>query len=276
MLYIATVHWKNDRWIDIQLQYLRKYMGEEFSVFAFLDDSLRDHVSKYFRAIVDPTESHSEKLNRLADEISKEAKPNDLIMFLDGDAFPTGDVMGFLKGKLATHPLVAVQRRENNGDMQPHPCFCVTTVGLWRELGGDWSQGYCWRSSTGEMVTDIGGNLLQSLEQKGINWYPVLRTNKKNLHPLFYGVYGDIVYHHGCGFRPPCCRLDRIRLRDLTYWAETKLQRLMSKWRVTKSIVATWNPEEELAQRIRKRNTPLSEEIYEQIQTDKNFHRKFV
>src|SRR5215216_5361638 len=50
-------------------------------------------------------------------------------------------------------------------------------------------------------MTDVGGNLLGLLEAAGIDWHPMLRTNKVNPHPLQFGVYEDLVYHHGGGFR---------------------------------------------------------------------------
>jgi hypothetical protein len=30
----------------------------------------------------------------------------------------------------------------------------------------------------------------------------VLRSNRVDLDPLFFGIYGDVIYHHGAGFRP--------------------------------------------------------------------------
>jgi hypothetical protein len=99
-------------------------------------------------------------------------------------------------------PLVAVRRAENVGDPQPHPCFCVTSVGTWRQLRGDWSGGYTWPGHRGKLVTDVGGNLLRALELTGTPWVQVLRSNGVDLDPLFFGIYGDVVYHHGAGFRP--------------------------------------------------------------------------
>jgi hypothetical protein len=29
----------------------------------------------------------------------------------------------------------------------------------------------------------------------------ILRTNRELLDPLFFAIYGDIIYHHGAGFR---------------------------------------------------------------------------
>src|SRR4029077_945340 len=102
---------------------------------------------------------------------------------------------------LAQAPLLAVRRRENAGDPQPHPCFCATTVGAWRNLAGDWSGGHTWVNDAGERVSDVGGNLLRKLELTGTPWVEVLRSNRKDLDPIFFGIYGGVVYHHGAGFR---------------------------------------------------------------------------
>ena len=91
-------------------------------------------------------------------------------MFLDGDAFPIADPIGLIEDGLAKAPLVAVRRAENVGDPQPHPCFCVTTVGTWRRLPGDWSGGYTWPGHQGKLVTDVGGNLLRALELAELDW----------------------------------------------------------------------------------------------------------
>ena len=98
-------------------------------------------------------------------------------------------------------PLLAVRRAENVDQPQPHPCFCVTTVGAWKELRGDWSGGPTWPGARGIRVTDVGGSLLRAMELSGTPWVQVLRTNRVDLDPLHFAVYGDVVYHHGAGFR---------------------------------------------------------------------------
>jgi hypothetical protein len=103
--------------------------------------------------------------------------------------------------------LVAV-RRDENDDSQPHPCFCAVEVSEWDAFHGDWSRGFCWERGDGRLKADIGGNLLRALERSGREWTPLLRSNRLNLHPLWFGVYGDIVYHHGAGFRKPISRID--------------------------------------------------------------------
>jgi hypothetical protein len=144
---------------------------------------------------------HATKLNILADMVLLFAEDEDVLMFLDGDAFPINDIDDSLILRMMKHKLAAVQRIENNGDIQPHPSFCVTTVGFWKEIKGTWHRGFRWKDNQGDMVTDIGGNLLKILQDNKVDWYKMLRCNAKNLHPLAFGIYDHLVYHHGFGFR---------------------------------------------------------------------------
>ena len=175
-----------------------------------LDDSSRrcfDHVN-------DHEGSHAEKLNCLAEEITYHAADDDLLMFLDGDAFPIRDPLPLIETGLAEAPLLAVRRDENGGDPQPHPSFCVATVATWRDLPGDWSRGRTWSSPEGTLAKDVGGVLLDRLQVTETPWTPVLRSNQHDLHPLFYGIYGNTIYHHGAGFREPFSRADLESLRS--------------------------------------------------------------
>jgi hypothetical protein len=108
---------------------------------------------------------------------------------------------------MRTFPLAAVRRDENLGDCQPHPCFCLTTVGFWHDIAGDWQEGGTWTNSIGEITTDVGGNLLHQLADGGIDWLPLLRTNTSNPNPVWFGIYDHRVYHHGAGFRDRISRL---------------------------------------------------------------------
>ena len=155
----------------------------------------------HFDRVIEQYGSHAGKLNHLAMEIGREAADDDLLMFLDGDAFPIAEVMPFIERGLGQAPLIAVRRAENVDQPQPHPCFCVTRVATWRSLRGDWSPGPVWPGGLGWEVTDVGSLLMRKLELAGLGWVQVLRSNKRDLDPLYYAVYGDVVYHHGAGFR---------------------------------------------------------------------------
>jgi hypothetical protein len=120
-------------------------------------------------------------------------------MFLDPDAFPIADPMPLILAGLERAELVAVRRAENAGDPQPDPCFCVTTVGAWRRLAGDWSDGYAFTTPDGRHATGMGANLLRRIELSGTPWQELLRTNSQRYDPLMFAIYGDVVYHHGGG-----------------------------------------------------------------------------
>ncbi len=200
MLHIATVHFGSERWIEIQLAHVRANIRVPYETWTSLEGIDPVH-GEGFDHVLEQGGGHAGKLNHLAFEIAAQADDEDLLMFLDGDAFPVADPMPLIDEGLEEAKLVAVRREENLGDRQPHPLFCVTTVGTWRALGGDWSAAYRWEDRLGRRVSDVGGNLLRQLELTGTPWKEVLRTNERDIDPVFFAVYGGAVYHHGAGFR---------------------------------------------------------------------------
>ncbi len=200
MLHVATVHFRSPRWIEIQTRHLREHLHVPYETWTSLE-GIDPSYATHFDHVIDQAGQHSGKLNNLALEISHVAGDDDLIMFLDGDAFPIADPMPLIEDALSRAPLVAVRRAENLRDMQPHPCFCVTSVKTWRELPGDWSAGHRWTLPDGRHPSDIGGNLLRALELSETPWVEVLRSNREHIDPLFFAIYGGVIYHHGAGFR---------------------------------------------------------------------------
>jgi hypothetical protein len=200
LLYVATVHYKSPAWIEIQTRHLREHISVPFQTWTSLEE-IDPSFARHFDRVLESRGPHAGKLNHLALEISHVADENDLLMFLDGDAFPIADPMPLIERCLAQAPLMAVRRAENVDEPQPHPCFCVTTVGTWQSLPGDWSPGATWPEVGGQMVSDVGANLLRALDLTGTPWVQLLRTNGTRLHPLFFGIYAGTVYHHGAAFR---------------------------------------------------------------------------
>lgn len=200
MLYIATVHYRSPRWIEIQTSHLRKHISVPFQAWTSLERIDASYGNRFDR-VLQQRGSHAGKLNHLAAEISHIADDEDLLMFLDGDAFPIADPMPLIAESLSGAPLLAVRRAENAEEPQPHPCFCVTTVAAWRSLGGDWTAGPTWLGAHGTPTSDVGANLMRRLELGKARWVQLLRSNHHDLDPLHFAIYGDVVYHHGAGFR---------------------------------------------------------------------------
>ena len=277
MIHVVTVHFMDDRWIGPQLRALKRHLGPDHRVTACLN-GIDPAWNEVFHSAHDLEGTHALKLNALAKIVADSgAAPDDLLLFIDGDAFPIATVdAGLLDGV----PLTAVRRDEHLQDRQPHPCFCLTTVGFWHSIGGDWEQGHTWRNETGESVSDVGGNLLGILEAAQISWRPLLRSNRIDLDPLFFGIYGDVVYHHGAGFRIPKSRQMMIKTRQEVLWAASGAH--LPSWvpvlgRAERSI------RYRLADRQQRRGVStlaakardLAEDVYRELETDDEFFRRF-
>jgi len=267
MIYVATAHINSPRWANIQQRFLQEHMGEPFEVYASLEGMSPEDVP--WDKTFEHKWSHPGKLNLLAAEINQVAADDDLIMFLDGDAFPIADPMPLIRSSLERAPILALQRLENAGDPQPHPAFCVMEVRTWRAIHGDWSSGYTWTGGDGLPKSDVGGNMIRLLELAQVEWTPLHRTNTVNLHPVWFGVYGDIVYHHGAGFRPAISRHDLLS-------APRKLP--VPKVPGIRHLVRVINARREYwwERRHVKRATLLSESIIAEAIADFDFYRRFL
>ena len=266
MIHIATVHWEFDDWVDIQLKYLHKHIREPFQVYAYLNKLKHDHSEKFYYSSTDDIESHPLKLNLLAEHIVKDAGDDDLLVFIDGDAFPIADIVAHGRDRLKDYRLIAIQRKENFGDIQPHPAYCMTTVKFWKDIKGDWQNGYVWRNLRGESVRDVGGNLLKLLLDNRIQWYPMVRSNRQNLHPLFFGIYDNVVYHHGAGFRRQYCRMDAVNdgkvneLDEMGYLRRKMLQFIYKRKR----------------SRTIKYNEMIAADVFNRIMNNESFYKDFI
>src|SRR3954467_9289775 len=266
MLHVATVHWQEPRWIEPQLRFMTRNLPEH-RVDASLNGIDLDEYGPRFHWVEDMPGDHHVKLNALAAVISEQAAPDDQLLFIDSDAFPIARVDGLL----ADAPLAAVRRDENAAEPIPHPCFCFTTVGFWNEIQGDWGIGnYHWTAPTGDVISDGGANLLAILEARDIAWTPLLRTNRHELHPLWFGVYGDAVYHHGAGSRAARSFRDTTEAAESVRAARDKAvipAGVPVLGRLERSL--RYRREKDLAERrlvaIENETRALSEQIVEQI-----------
>lgn len=211
-IYFLTVHWGSDDWIDVQTGQIAKTTVSPYEIYAFAN--FESPLNKKFtHCFQHPIKEHWVKLNLLAQiACLRSVNDEDWLVFLDSDAFPIKQWEDSVQSMLDRTDLVAVQRKENLGDEQPHPCFCVTTVGFWKRINGDWTPGFRWKNDLGDRVTDVGGNLLGQLEREDVQWHRIMRSASCGDHPLFFGVYGGIVYHHGAGSRSAFSRLDHYLL----------------------------------------------------------------
>ena len=279
MIHVATVHWRDDRWVDVQLRYLEEHLPEPYRVYAFLNGLEEDHSAKFHYSSDENIKEHSTKLNLLSDLIGFDAgSDDDPLLFIDGDAFPIAD-LGPLVEDLANHPLIAVKRAEAS-DVQPHPSFCLTTVGFWRDLGGDWRKGgHSWTNAVGREVSDVGARVLKAVDERQVDWRPLLRSNKTDAHPLFFGVYDDVVYHHGAGFRR--ARGGRLMIAASGVHEEEntlrmKLLRALPRGKLKRRLNKRFNKVKQINEELKDQNDELSAEWFDRIRSDPGFYRDLL
>ncbi|WP_223786935.1 hypothetical protein [Marinicella meishanensis] len=272
MIHVLTIHWKSADWIDIQIEYLKKHIKQPFRIYTFLNHipEVNQHRHKFFYSSTEDIRLHPVKLNLLADIAGFAAdSEEDYLLFIDGDAFPIASVDEFIDQTLEQYPIAAVQRTENNGDIQPHPCFCVMKIKTWKEIEGDWKHGQVlWKDVFGKDVWDVGGKMLKILNERNMDWYKMHRSNHHDMHPLLFGVYDQLVYHHGAAFRNPGTRIDRNQVAHF----EEKLARFRKAKKYLPLWLARWlfNPlKYEVA--VNREN---SKKVFEMLKQDPNFHQK--
>ena len=261
MIHIATVHFRTDIWVDLQLSRLAENLDRPYRTYACLDGKALAHAHRFDDWFPGERVHHYKKIDELGARVCAQAADDDVLVFLDGDAFPVADLGGALETMLARHRLAAIRRTENLGDPFPHPSFCATTAGFWRDSGATWVGGYRWTNALGESVTDTGANLLKLLEDMEVEWLPLLRTNVRNLHPLLFGVYADLVYHHGAGFRRVLTRIDQAAI-------EREAQALCGGGEVPEEL------RERLTNESMQRNYELSMKVLEEARADDKFWRR--
>lgn len=208
MIHVLTVHFKTLEWVPIQHKYLEVCL-DDYRVSCFIDevdfspwpfdfewDTVKSSDIKTINSI-----GHSIKLDTLANSLSS-YPDDDIIIFLDGDAFPIQPLNEFIERSLEDSELIAVVREEM-GHKFPHPSFTCCRLGFWRKHNLTW-----------EVDFDTGGRLLKYLKSHNITWKRLLRTSSVGSHPVYFGIYGDVVYHHGGVFRA----LNRPQPRYVTRW----------------------------------------------------------
>lgn len=216
MKHIITVHYKTNDWIDLQLKQINKHVSN-YKIWTYCDGiDIKSHQFKFHyceNSEIDGSKigylDHMLKLNSLTDVVLSDVdtQDNDLLIWLDSDAFPIKNMDCYVAEKLLRYPLIAVNRPENGGDVIPHPSFTCTTVSFWKEHRLNWN------GVPGDNVPtnkhglhDPGGKMYIDLKEKNIEWYKLLRTRSLTRHEVFYTIYDDLIYHHGAGSRFPECR----------------------------------------------------------------------
>lgn len=200
MINVLTVHYRSTSWIPIQNRCLKNYL-RNYQVWSFIDEVKFNSSDFDFHSVKESKVSesgsigHAKKLDMLVADL-KELPDNDIIIFLDGDSFPISQLNKFIENTLADYDFISIVREEM-GHKFPHPSFACCKLGLWRKHNLTWGVKF-----------DTGGILQEQIESKNIKWKKLKRTQSIGTHPVMFGVYGNIIYHHTAAFRDATTRWD--------------------------------------------------------------------
>lgn len=211
MIHIATVHWGSSLFQEIQFKNIAKNISD-FKIWTFLDrikekDDKKNRDMYHFHGesgIV----NHLSKLDMLSEMIFKEAKEDDVILFMDGDAWPIAPMDEVIKDCLSNYSAGAVVRSENN-ERHAHPSFCFAKASLWRDLDIKWRGGTIGKNQYNVTYP------VAVLRNNNKEWQGFKRTGGLSDHGVFFSIYGEKIYHHGAGFRLPVsahCRSRGIKV----------------------------------------------------------------
>lgn len=130
---------------------------------------------------------HIEGLNALLDYF-RQNNEFEYFLLLDSDCFPIVDWTDKLI-KSMKHYNVAAPIRCENLDFFAHPCaFFLTRKAL---------------NDVHFLLANFNGYLedYQETASNVKSFFPLVRSNRLNYHPILFGVYWNMFYHHGAGSR---------------------------------------------------------------------------
>jgi hypothetical protein len=139
---------------------------------------------------------HGIALTAVFDYFKEHSRDYSYYLILDSDCFPVRRdwLPALVKQMKDRHDFAAPLRSETYENF-PHPCALFLKGA---SLERPWI--FELRSATnwlGKPIIDIGCGLPTA------GWFPLLRTNVYNPHPVFAAIYKHFFYHHGSGSRKP-------------------------------------------------------------------------
>ena len=207
---------ENRLWFNLQKKFLRKNtFSYEFAV--LLNGCKDDSWFKGCEIIGNIEQSlHKNAIQKVIEYFR--ANDFDSYCLLDSDCFPIVKNWPMkLRSYIEEHNLwYASVSRVENGETFPHPAAQFINSKYINDPMFDYTEDAVSTDlNTGETFRDTGTCNQKKDENGRIIWYPLLRTNRINVHPLLCGIYGDYFYHHGMGSRWPKNRCYRgMRIYD--------------------------------------------------------------
>ena len=208
MIHILTVHFV-DKWIDTQLEFFKKNIKSPYRVYTILGENFDEHKDKFYFAEEGKLKHYHalQKLHKILD--SKSPDNNDTVIVIDSDAFPIKPLDDYLTKHLNSCEFLAISEPRHNYQptpIQPFECFYAFKYEFFNKYNFEFK----FKPGIHQNWIDW---MIDWFKNKNIEWYPLNRTNKIDIHTLFFGIYDDIIYHHWGGSRHRVSRSCRVKSR---------------------------------------------------------------
>lgn len=213
------------KWLDLQLKFLSETTSGFDHVVVLSDGVTNDYFEKNTKVLVSEnatakgSEAHCNGLNRLTDYFREHESQYENFLYIDSDAFPIKknwletllnrmqpqDRVDINTGAILTNKKkgreydIAAALRSENLESRLHASILFVKKKALQNIVFQF----------GRSGDDLAGNpeldVYIPKYQKDLRYlaFPLIRTNKNNLHPVACGVYFDMFYHHSCGSGRP-------------------------------------------------------------------------
>ncbi len=200
------------KWLDLQLDYFKKTTEDFDHVVRLTKPS--ETFSQITNVVVSKHQDHYSGLRKLLELFKKNQDYYDHFLFIDSDAFPVRkNWLDILTEKMTNHEVATAIRFENL-EQRLHASVL-----------------FCKKSAINQLdfpiikkpIPDLLGRndndvIISPYEFARKLVFPLVRSNKTELHPLLCGVYYDMFYHHGCGSRS-------FYMRSEEYWDHIEINK---------------------------------------------------
>jgi len=208
-VHITSTHYKNPFWIDIQLKQLKKHLKvpyKTYMVHANMPEGYGDYTDD-FDVLVSDSRKRFHQVNGaklILPKITNNLKPNDIVIKLDSDAFFISDIDESFLDRVDSERFIALKEPKHEGKLTRHTAHPVFYAFKGEYLEKDFN-GKSLTKALSNIKVDGGSNWWGHVDgwlRKNVEKWGVLeRTNVTNLHSLYFGIYGDLIYHHWAGSR---------------------------------------------------------------------------
>lgn len=195
------------QWLNIQLNYLNS-TTTSFDHIVYLSDQSEDF-SRVTNTLVGQHRDNISGLRALLECFNKNQEFYDYFLFLDSDAFPIQKNWLNILLKSMGNREIAVNLRAENLEQRLHGSVLFAKKEALKHLE--------WPIAKPSLYDLLGnaendGQIYPYQKERRNMAFPLLRSNKVEVHPLLCGIYYNLFYHHGCGSGR------KFNMRGIHYW----------------------------------------------------------